>query len=133
MEAHNLSSSPPRLIHFDVQGFSQTYWHLFLAPGFSVGVFYVFAAVLAWQLGGLPAETLAVMRITVSLCGLFALPPSGSPGSAPMFTGFEGLQDTLNLDWESDGFDLVRIADHSKVIRHAVRWRRILRFAASNS
>jgi hypothetical protein len=38
---------------------------LFVAAGFSVGVFYVFAALLAWQLGGLPQETLAVMRATV--------------------------------------------------------------------
>ncbi len=52
-------------IHFDVQGFSRTYWDLFVAAGFSVGVFYLFAAVLAWQLGRLPAETLAVMRVTV--------------------------------------------------------------------
>jgi hypothetical protein len=54
-----------RSIHFDVQGLSRTYWDLFLAAGFSVGVFYLFAAVLAWQLGALPAETLAVMRVTV--------------------------------------------------------------------
>jgi hypothetical protein len=54
-----------RSIHFDVQGFSRTYWDLFVAAGFSVGVFYLFAAVLAWQLGGLPAETLAGMRVTV--------------------------------------------------------------------
>ena len=54
-----------RSIHFDVQGFSRTYWDLFVAAGFSVGVFYLFAAVLAWQLGGLPAETLAAMRVTV--------------------------------------------------------------------
>src|SRR6267378_4734042 len=54
-----------RSIHFDVQGFSRTYWDLFVAAGFSVGVFYLFAAVLAWQLGGLPAESLAVMRVTV--------------------------------------------------------------------
>jgi hypothetical protein len=54
-----------RSIHFDVQGFSRTYWDLFVAAGFSVGLFYLFAAVLAWQLGGLPAETLAVMRFTV--------------------------------------------------------------------
>jgi hypothetical protein len=53
-----------RSTHFEVQGFSRTYWDLFLAAGFSVGVFYAFAAVLAWQLGGLPAETLAVMRVT---------------------------------------------------------------------
>jgi hypothetical protein len=52
-------------IHFDVQGFSRTYWDLFLAAGFSVGILYLFAAVLAWQLGGLPAETFAKMRVAV--------------------------------------------------------------------
>jgi hypothetical protein len=52
-------------IHFDVMGFSRTYWDFFVAAGFSVGVFYLFAAVLAWQLGSLPADTLAVMRTTV--------------------------------------------------------------------
>jgi hypothetical protein len=41
-----------RSIHFDVQGFSRTYWDLFVAAGLSVGVF-IFAAILAWQLGGL--------------------------------------------------------------------------------
>jgi hypothetical protein len=51
-------------IQFDVQGFSRTYWDLFVAAGLSVGVFYFFAAILAWQLGGLPAETLARMRGT---------------------------------------------------------------------
>ena len=54
-----------RSIQFDIQGFSRTYWDLFVAAGFSVAVFYLFAAALAWQLGGLPAETLAVMRVTV--------------------------------------------------------------------
>jgi hypothetical protein len=53
-----------RSIHFEVQGFNRTYWDIFLAAGFLVGLFYLFAAVLAWQLGGLPAETLARMRIT---------------------------------------------------------------------
>jgi len=53
-----------RSIHFDVQGFQRTYWDLFLAAGFSVGVFYVFAAILAWQLGALPPATLALMRGT---------------------------------------------------------------------
>jgi len=54
-----------RSIHFDMQGFSRTYWDLFVGAGFSVGVFYVFAAVLAWQLGRVPAETLATMRGTL--------------------------------------------------------------------
>jgi hypothetical protein len=53
-----------RSIHFEVQGFSRTYWDLFVAAGLSVGVFYLFAAILAWQLGGLPAGTLALMRGT---------------------------------------------------------------------
>jgi hypothetical protein len=51
-----------RSIYFEVQGFNRTYWDLFVAAGFSVGVFYLFAAILAWQLGGLPAETLARVR-----------------------------------------------------------------------
>ena len=54
-----------RSIHFDVQGFDRTYWNLFEAAGFSVGVFYFFSAILAWQLGGLPNTTLATMRGTV--------------------------------------------------------------------
>ena len=53
-----------RSIHFDVQGFSRTYWDFYVAAGFAVGVFYLFAAALAWQLGSLPADTLAVMRVT---------------------------------------------------------------------
>ncbi|HEX7722417.1 MAG TPA: hypothetical protein VF397_09675 [Pyrinomonadaceae bacterium] len=53
-----------RSIHFDIQGFSRSYWDLFVAAGFSVGVLYLFAAILAWQLGGLPATTLALMRGT---------------------------------------------------------------------
>jgi hypothetical protein len=54
-----------RSIHFDMMGSSRTYWDLFLAAGYSVGVFYLFSAILAWQLGGLPAGTLAGMRTTL--------------------------------------------------------------------
>lgn len=54
-----------RTIQFDVQGFSRTYWDLFVAAGLSVGIFYFFAAILAWQLGGLPAETLGRLRGTL--------------------------------------------------------------------
>jgi hypothetical protein len=53
-----------RSIHFDVQGFNRTYWDFFVAAGFSVGVLYLFAAILAWQLGGLPAASLRLMRGT---------------------------------------------------------------------
>src|ERR1700724_49681 len=58
-------------IHFDVQGSNRTYWDLFVAAGFSVGVFYLFAAILAWQLAGLPAATLALMRGTAWAFALF--------------------------------------------------------------
>jgi hypothetical protein len=54
--------SSMRSIHFDLQGFNRTYWDIFLGAGFSVGVFFLFTAILAWQLGGLPTETLARMR-----------------------------------------------------------------------
>src|SRR3982074_1069666 len=53
-----------RSIHFEVQGFSRTYWDFFSAFGLFFSVFLLFAAVLAWQLGGLPAETFARMRRT---------------------------------------------------------------------
>jgi hypothetical protein len=51
-----------RSIHFDVQGFSRTYWDFFSAFGLFFSVFLLFAAVLAWLLGRLPAETLARVR-----------------------------------------------------------------------
>src|ERR1700676_3034005 len=51
-----------RSVHFDAQGFSRTYWDFFSAFGLFVSVFLLFAAVLAWLLGGLPAETLARVR-----------------------------------------------------------------------
>ena len=56
--------SSMRSIHFDVQGFNRTYWDFFVAAGFTAGVLYLFAAILAWQLGGLPVATLALMRGT---------------------------------------------------------------------
>jgi len=59
-----------RSIHFEVQGFSRTYWDLFVAAGLSVGLLYVFAAILAWQLGRLPAEALALMRGTAWMFAL---------------------------------------------------------------
>jgi hypothetical protein len=51
-----------RSIHFAIQGFSRTYWDFYTGFGLFVSVFLLFAAVLAWQLGGLPAGTLALMR-----------------------------------------------------------------------
>jgi hypothetical protein len=60
-----------RSIHFDIQGFNRTYWDFFVASGFSVGVFYLFTAILAWQLGGLPPATLALIpgiRWALAVC-----------------------------------------------------------------
>ena len=53
-----------RSIHFDAQGFNRTYWDFFSAFGLFFSVFLLFAAVLAWQLGGLPPEIVARMRRT---------------------------------------------------------------------
>jgi len=51
-----------RSVNFDAQGFTRTYWDFFSAFGFFFSVSLVFAAVLAWLLGRLSAETLARVR-----------------------------------------------------------------------
>src|ERR1700693_2441931 len=53
-----------RSVHFDAQGFTRTYWDFFSSFGLFCSVFLLFAAVLAWLLGGLPAEIFARMRST---------------------------------------------------------------------
>jgi hypothetical protein len=58
--------------HFDVQGFSRTYWDFFVGAGLFVGVFLLFAAIFAWQLGGLDQQTLRRMPVvTWALAMLF--------------------------------------------------------------
>jgi hypothetical protein len=54
--------SSMRSAHFDIFGFRRTYWDFYVGFGLFVTVFLLLAVVLAWQLGGLPAETLAMMR-----------------------------------------------------------------------
>ncbi len=49
-------------IHFNLQGFSRSYWDFFVGFGLQITVFLLFAAVLAWQLGGVAAETLSRIR-----------------------------------------------------------------------
>ena len=51
-----------RSVHFDAEGFNRTYWDFFSAFGLFFSVFLLFAAVLAWVLGGLPAEILTRVR-----------------------------------------------------------------------
>ncbi|MDQ2776742.1 MAG: hypothetical protein M3Y57_17755 [Acidobacteriota bacterium] len=53
-----------RPTHFDILGTSRTYWDFFVGFGLFFSIFLVFTAILAWQLGGLPRQTLAVMRGT---------------------------------------------------------------------
>jgi hypothetical protein len=55
---------PMRSIHFDLMGSSRSYWELFVGFGLFFSVFLVLTAVLAWQLGGLPAAALAPLRGT---------------------------------------------------------------------
>ncbi|MES2152807.1 MAG: hypothetical protein V4508_23780 [Pseudomonadota bacterium] len=57
--------------HFNVLGFSRTYWDFYVGFGLSVSVFLLLAAMLAWRLGSLPAQVLALMRSTawaLALC-----------------------------------------------------------------
>ncbi len=50
--------------HFYIMGFSRTYWDFYVGFGLFVSAFLLLAVVLAWQLGGLPPESLARMRGT---------------------------------------------------------------------
>ena len=50
--------------HFQVLGFTRTYWHFYVGFGLSVSVLLLLAAILAWQLSSLQAETLRLMRAT---------------------------------------------------------------------
>ena len=63
--------SSMRSTHFDILGFSRTYWDFYVGFGLFVTMFLLLAAMLAWQLGGLPANTRALMRgtaWTLALC-----------------------------------------------------------------
>src|SRR6266851_7011661 len=53
-----------RSTHFSIMGFSRTYWDFYVGFGLFVSAFLLLAVVLAWQLGGLPPESLARMRGT---------------------------------------------------------------------
>lgn len=53
-----------RSTHFYIMGSSRTYWDFYVGFGLFVSVFLLLAVVLAWQLGGLPPESLALMRGT---------------------------------------------------------------------
>ena len=48
--------------HFKVLGFTRTYWDFYVGFGLFVSVFLLLAAIFAWQLSSLPAETMRLMR-----------------------------------------------------------------------
>src|SRR5580698_1708402 len=58
-------------IRFVLQGFDRTYWDFFVGFGFFFTVFLLFAAVIAWQLVGLPDRARASLRASawaLTLC-----------------------------------------------------------------
>src|ERR1700760_1648936 len=60
-----------RATGFDVQGFRRTYWAFYVGFGLFVSVFQLFAAIVAWQLGGMSAEglkSIATIRWAMVLC-----------------------------------------------------------------
>ena len=60
-----------RSVSFYVQGFHRSYWDFFTGFGLFVSVFFVFAAVLAWQFGSMSLERLSaipVQRWSFAIC-----------------------------------------------------------------
>jgi hypothetical protein len=52
-----------RSTHFDVQGFNRSYWDFFTGFGFFVTILLFFAAIVSWQMGSLPKESLSTMSL----------------------------------------------------------------------
>jgi hypothetical protein len=52
-----------RTFYFDAQGFRRTYWDFYVGFGLLVSVFFLFTAVLAWQLGSMSQEALVRMPV----------------------------------------------------------------------
>ncbi|MBV8549796.1 MAG: hypothetical protein JOY54_00745 [Acidobacteriaceae bacterium] len=53
-----------RSVHFNANGSERTYWDFLVGFGLFVTALMVLASLVAWQLGSLPAATLANMRIS---------------------------------------------------------------------
>ena len=53
-----------RSAHFNVLGFSRTYWDFYVGFGLSISVYLLLAAVLAWQLGSVSTQTAPLLRAT---------------------------------------------------------------------
>ena|SRR5579862_3362270 len=52
-----------KAVHFQVQGFTRSYWDFYTGFGFFVTALQLLAAVLTWQMAGLPADVLARMAL----------------------------------------------------------------------
>jgi hypothetical protein len=52
-----------RSTHFEVQGLNRTYWDFYIGFGLFVTVLLIFIALLSWQLGGLPKQSLLAMPV----------------------------------------------------------------------
>jgi hypothetical protein len=69
--AWNVDTAAMRSSHFPIFGFLRTYWDFYVGFGLFVSVFLLLAAILAWQLGSLPAQTMPLVRVTawaLALC-----------------------------------------------------------------
>lgn len=50
-------------VYFPADGFLRSYWDFYVGFGLFVTVMMLFAAVVAWQMAGLPQETLSRMKL----------------------------------------------------------------------
>jgi hypothetical protein len=69
--AWGVDTGAMRSSHFKVLGFTRTYWEFYVGFGLVISVFFLLAAILAWQLGTLSVQTLPFMRgtaWTLSFC-----------------------------------------------------------------
>jgi hypothetical protein len=68
-----VDTSAMRTSQFHVVGFSRTYWDFYVGFGLFISVFLLLAAILAWQLGGLPKETTSacVLQRGLSRCAFW--------------------------------------------------------------
>ena len=65
-----VDTSTMRSSHFQVVGFSRTYWDFYVGFGLSISVYLLLAGALAWQLGSIPTQTLPLMRATAWVLSL---------------------------------------------------------------
>jgi hypothetical protein len=62
--AWGVDTGAMRTAHFQILGFRRTYWDFYVGFGLIQSVLLLFAAVLAWQLGGVPKEASSSVRLT---------------------------------------------------------------------